>query len=301
MRSLNTLSFLWRLIISGERFGILWARGGLGNQLFQISALSFFSKTLDFYPLIHPCNLRQERDEYKPQFRGLGIEELFETGKQKLDPSPALETILQIIYWVYSKYFRSLIYNESKLLKSSSSQMPGLFFIQDYFQNQEYPDQLCYESLKNLIRDLPENKSQSTFIDSSPGKIYAMMHVRLTDSHYKSNDKNRFLNMESFLEKFNLLKQISELHVYSDDLTVAKELLKDCFVVIPKHYPEEFEAFSSSVLLKKFVQYDCIMASNSTLSWWACYLRSRLSAREIIILGDFNQELMRSDWHSIKT
>jgi hypothetical protein len=106
--------------------------------------------------------------------------------------------------------------------------------------------------------------------------------------------------MESLLEKFNLLKQISELHVYSDDLTVAKELLKDYFVVIPKQYPEEFEAFSSSVLLKKFMQYDCIMASNSTLSWWACYLQSRLSAKEIIILGDFNQELMRSDWHSIK-
>jgi hypothetical protein len=301
VRSLNTLSFLWRLIISRERFGILWARGGLGNQLFQISALSFFSKTLDFSPLIHPCNLRQDRDDSKPQYRSLRVEGLFASGKQKIDPSPTLELILRIIYGLYSKYFLSAIYDESKLLKSFSSSMPRLFFIQDYFQSQEYPDQLSNNSLKNLIRDLPDSKFQSTLRNNNSGRNSAMIHIRLTDSHSKATDKSRFLKMETILKKLKFTKKISELHIYSDDLNVAKELLKDFFVLIPRIYPEEFEVFSSSVLLDRFVRYDCIMASNSTLSWWACYLRSRLSSTEAIILADFDQKLMRSNWHSIKT
>lgn len=299
MGSLNTPSFLWRLIISRERFGILWARGGLGNQLFQISALSFFSKTLDFCPLIHPCNLRKERDFFKPQYRELGVEELFVLGKQKIDPSPTLELILRIVYQIYSRYFRSTIYNESQLLKSSST--PRLFFIQDYFESQEYPDQLSNESLKSLIRDSVNSKSGSTLYDNNSDQNSAMIHIRLTDAHSKASDKNRFVKMEKVLKKLKLTKKISELHVYSDDITVAKELLKDFFVLIPKHYPEEVGSFSSSVLLVRFLRYDCIMASNSTLSWWACYLRSRLSTKETVILGDFNQELMRSTWHSIKT
>lgn len=299
MGSLNTPSFLWRLIISRERFGILWARGGLGNQLFQISALSFFSKTLDFCPLIHPCNLRKERDFSKPQYRELGVEELFVLGKQKIDPSPTLELILRIVYQIYSRYFRSTIYNESQLLKSSST--PRLFFIQDYFESQEYPDQLSNESLKSLIRDSVNSKSGSTLHDNNSDQNSAMIHIRLTDSHSKASDKNRFVKMEKVLKKLKLTKKISELHVYSDDITVAKELLKDFFVLIPKHYPEEVESFSSSVLLVRFLQYDCIMGSNSTLSWWACYLRSRLSTKETVILADFDQKLMRSTWHSIKT
>ena len=301
VRSLTTLSFLWRLIISRERFGILWARGGLGNQLFQIAALSFFSKTLDFSPLIHPCNLRQDRDLSKPQYRALGVEGLFPAGRQKIDPSPTLELILRIIYGLYSRYFLSTIYNESKLLNSSSSSMPRLFFIQDYFQSQEYPDQLNDKSLKNLITNLPDSKSQSSLYNNNSGRNPAMIHIRLTDSHSKATDKSRFLKMEIILNKLKFTKKISELHIYSDDLTVAKELLKDFFVLIPKHYPEEFETFSSSVLLARFIQYDCIMGSNSTLSWWACYLRTRLSSTEAIILADFDQKLMRSNWHSIKT
>lgn len=301
VRSLTTLSFLWRLIISRERFGILWARGGLGNQLFQIAALSFFSKTLDFSPLIHPYNSRQDRDFSKPQYRALGVEALFVAGKQKIDPSPTLELILRIIYRVYSKYFFSAIYTESKLLNSSSSSMPRLFFIQDYFQSQEYPDQLNDKSLKNLVRNFPDSKSQRTLYNNNSGRNPAMIHIRLTDSHSKATDKSRFLKMEIILNKLKFTKKISELHIYSDDLTVAKELLKDFFVLIPKHYPEEFETFSSSVLLARFIQYDCIMGSNSTLSWWACYLRTRLSSTEAIILADFDQKLMRGNWHSIKT
>ena len=178
--------------------------------------------------------------------------------------------------------------------------MPRLFFIQDYFQNQEYPDQLSNNSLKNLIRDLPDSKYQSTLSNNISGRNSAMIHIRLTDSHSKAVDKSRFLMMETVLKKIKFTKKISELHIYSDDLTLAKELLNDFFVLVPKHYPEEFETFSSSVLLERFVQYDCIMASNSTLSWWACYLRSRLSIKKAIILGDFDQKLTRSDWHSIK-
>ena len=296
MGSLNTLNFLWRLIVSRERFGILWARGGLGNQLFQISALSFFSKNLNFSPIIHPCNLRKVRDESRPQYKSLGIEGFFLSGKKRINPSPTLELILRVIYQIFSKYFRFAIYNESKLLNSTASSMPRLFFIQDYFENQKYPDQLSNNLLKNLIKDLPDIKYQSNLSDSFSDRIPAMIHIRLTDSHFKANNRSRFLMMEAILEKIDFDKKILELHVYSDDLPLAKELLKDFLSCIPKQYPEEFEKISPSVLLKRFMQYDCIMASNSTLSWWACYLRSRLFAVEPIILGDFDPNLMRRGW-----
>ena len=301
MRSLNSLNFFWRFIVLRARFGILWVRGGLGNQLFQISALSFFSKQLNFSPIIHPHNLRQARDEFTPQYRNLGVQGLFNLKKQNNNLSPDLEFILRCVYRVYSKYASFAIYTESKLLNSSEYSMPRLFFIQDYFQSREYPDHLSNDSLNKLVRSLPISNSHANSEYNCPGRVSAMLHLRLTDSHFKNNNRSRLLSLEAIMRKNQIVEKISKLDVYSDDLPLAKELLKGFFISTLINYPEEFEKFSSSTLLEKFMQYECIVASNSTLSWWACYLRSRLYDNQSIVLADFDPKLMRHGWISAST
>jgi len=300
VRSLSAHRFLCRLFFTRARFGVLWTRGGLGNQLFQISALSFFSNNKEFSPIIHPCNLRKARDGFNPQYRSLGIEGLFSIGKRKVDPSLPLELILRVIYRVFSTFFRFAIYNESKMIHSSISSMPKLFFIQDYFQSQDYPNCLSEESLDYLVKDIPDSALKRDSSGKFPNQISAMIHVRLTDSHDKTNNRNRFLKAEKLVKNIDGVKGISVLDIYSDDLPQARELLEDIFVSTPKHYPEESEQLSPTALLGRFMQYDCIIASKSTLNWWACYLRSRLSTKESLILADFDQKLMRRGWLQIE-
>ena len=299
MRTITARSFFKKLLFSKERFGILWTRGGLGNQLFQVSALSFFADYLVFSPIIHPCNLRQARDEFNPQYRNLRIESLFSSGKQKVDPSPVLELILILMYRVCSKFFSFMVYNERKLVQTSATSIPKFFFIQDYFESKEYPDRLDTMSLNCLMSGVSEGKIGSRPSGNFRNEFSAMMHIRLTDSHTKVSDNKRFQNMETSLKQMDFAKQISTLDIYSDDIPLSKELLEGTFDSIQKFYPEEFVKLSPTVLLGRFIQYDCIIASNSTLSWWACYLRSRLSTREALILADFEPELMRHGWTRI--
>lgn len=299
MRTITARSFFNKLLFSNERFGILWTRGGLGNQLFQVSALSFFADSLDFSPIIHPHNLRQARDEFNPQYRNLKIESLFSSGKQKVDPSPVLELVLILIHRVCSNFFSFMVYNESKLVQTSAASIPKLFFIQDYFESKEYPDRLDTMSLNSLMGDFSEGKIGSRSSESFRNEFSAMMHIRLTDSHNKVSDNTRFHNIETSLKQIDFIKRISTLDIYSDDIPLSKELLGGTFDSIQKVYPEESVKLSPTLLLFRFIQYDCIIASNSTLSWWACYLRSRLSTREALIFADFEPELMNHGWKRI--
>ena len=299
MRTITAGNFIWRFLFSRERFGILWTRGGLGNQLFQVSALSFFADRLDFSPIIHPCNLRQARDEFYPQYRNLRVESLFSSGKQKVDPSPALELILLLMYRVCSKLFGFMVYDEYKLVRTSVHSIPKVFFIQDYFESKEYPDQLSKLSLNSLMSDVSEFQPVSERNGNCLNEFSTMMHIRLTDSHHKVIDKNKFQRVETALEQIGFANCILSLDIYSDDIPLAKKLVEGVFDKIPKVYPEENVQFSATALLSRFIQYDCIIASNSTFSWWACYLRSRLFDQEALILADFEPKLMNYGWKQI--
>lgn len=296
VNSISTYQFIWKLFFSKERFGILWIRGGLGNQLFQISALSHFSDQLDFIPIIHPHNVRQARDQYHPQYRCLQIEELFSSTRRKVHPSDSLELIIFLIYRILRKFIPSAIYNESRLKKTTISDLPRLFFIQDYFESQEYPDYISKDVLQRLVWNDLQNESITESRKNFKSEYLTMIHIRLTDSPNKTINNNLYKQIESFLTQSDSFRRATSLDIFSDDIALAKELLKDIFVSIHKNYPEESITLPSSTLLRKFIQYNCIIASKSTLSWWACYLSSRLSFKQVVIFADFDSTLMRPEW-----
>jgi hypothetical protein len=299
VKTLGFTSFILRFIFRRERFGILWARGGLGNQLFQISALSFFSSELHFSPVIHPTNLRYARDGFKPQYRNLSIEEFFSPDIKAVDPSLILELFLKLLYKLYLKFFRSGIYDESKLLLSNNSSLPNLFFIQDFFENQQYPNRLSNRSLTHLFRKMGRSEWMNVAPSCSLAKNSTMIHIRLTDSHNQADICELLLRADIMMRNGGVLKENSTIDVYSDDLPLAKKLLDSTFVWAQKHYPEESKEFSSAALLEQFSRYDQIIASKSTLSWWACFLKSKLTVEQGLILADFDSKLMRDGWLKI--
>jgi hypothetical protein len=290
------LAFLWKLLLGREPLGILWARGGLGNQLFQLSALSVFSKELGFIPLVFAGNLKSARDEFKPQYKNLGIESLFSKSSCKISLSDNTEYFIRFIYHIFNKFSKDKILDESSLIGLSRVDIPRLFFLQDYFESRHYPDCLTDDSLISLISSFPvTSASKSTLLEE--GEDFTLMiHVRLTDANQKSNNLAYFERVQKSLLGCLDLQALSSITVYSDDIPESKRLLSDFFPEIPKVFPEETLPLSAVNLLSAFMNYDIVIASRSTLCWWACYLKWRLVDKEVKILADFSDNLMSDNW-----
>jgi hypothetical protein len=286
-------NFLRRWLFTKERFGVLWTRGGLGNQLFQITALAFFSKKLFFSPIVAPSNLRKSRDNFFPQYRNLGIEEIYWSRNDKVDPTRTLELVLSLLYRIFSRFFPNKIFSESQI--TNSTILPKLFFIQDYFETREYPDRMSEDSLFRLIATLEEAALFHETNFGSKNHATAVIHVRLTDSIKSLDPTKRLSKLQTVVNNLGIAEHII-FDVFSDDIILAKEILQDFFSSTTKRYPEEFLKLSPIALLGSLLKYDVIIASKSTLCWWACYLRSRMSKVPATIVADFSPRLMRDDW-----
>lgn len=289
MKTLGVVTFLSTLLFRKKRFGILWARGGLGNQLFQISALSFFSKSLHFKPLIYSGNLLSKRDLFKPAYTSLLIESMFHEEKPTLIPSKTLEKFLKIAYWFCIKYSRNRIYDEAQLkfLDGSKVRTHRLFFIHDYFEDQKYPNSLSNEVLQKLISPIVAYFKKASLRTSSPDLFKVALHLRLTDSHNRSDNPQHLKKIKDAIENLRSEKGDIQIEIFSDDTILARKLANEHLDRYPYVLIEENKKLSAVEILVKFSHYDCIIASSSTLCWWSCYINSRLYPKETRILSPF--------------
>lgn len=289
MKILGIMTFLSTLLSREKCFGILWARGGLGNQLFQISALSFFSKSLNFNPLIYSGNLLSERDFFKPAYNSLLIESMFSEERPTITPSKTLEKFLKIAYWFCLRYSRNCIYDEARLksLAGSKVQMHRLFFIQDYFEDQKYPNFLSDEVLQRLISPIAAYYHKPSLRTSSPDLFKVALHLRLTDSHNRSDSPQHLKKIKDAIENLRSEKGNIQIEVLSDDTILARKLANEHLAGYPYVLIEENKKLSAVEMLVKFSHYDCILASSSTLCWWSCYIATRLYPNETRVLSPF--------------
>ncbi len=286
------MSFLRKLLFRKERFGILWARGGLGNQLFQISALSFFSKSLDFNPLIYSGNLLSERDFLKPAYTSLLFESLFNKEKSTLIPSKTLEKFLKLAYRLCIKYLHNRIYNETRLksLDGSIVQPYRLFFIQDYFEDQKYPNSFSDAVLQKLISPIATYFKKPSLRTSSPDFFKVALHLRLMDSHNRSDNPQHLKKIKNAIENLRCEKGEIQIEIFSDDTILARKLASEHLEGFPYVLIEENKKLSAVEMMAKFIDYECILASSSSLCWWSCYIRSRLYPKDTRVLSPFLPE-----------
>ena len=66
--------------------------------------------------------------------------------------------------------------------------------------------------------------------------------------------------------------EIEELHIYSDDIEMAQEMISGIPHSLKINFPEQDETFLPHELFWTLRHYQNFVSSNSTLSWWASFL-----------------------------
>ena len=116
----------------GQSMGILILRGGLGNQLFQLSGGLYFQKRLSFQCLIYDFDLRlSSRDNFLPRYQNLNLHETEFDVFRYISKSIMLR-VIQISWGLSQRIDFIPILNESSLL-DSKIEIPSIFFISDNF------------------------------------------------------------------------------------------------------------------------------------------------------------------------
>lgn len=247
-------------------------RGGLGNQLYQISALSYFSRKYGFFPVIYDFDLRiNPRYGKSANYRSLNLERWF---TQEVASSP-LRGFSELCFRLLLRLNRKLnfvkIFKEADLL-SGEMRIPRFFFVCDSFQNKNYPLALPNDAFQDIfarVRNIQESRND--------GRV--AVHVRLTDFLPSNPFDSQYYR---FAYQNMIKREISQFDVFSDDIPLAKRLLHQ---VGYKNlsFPENSNLLSPEQLLSLLSTYSYFIASKSSLSWWACFLATRDRADVIVI------------------
>lgn len=171
------------------------------------------------------------------------------------------------------------------------NRIPKFFFIQDYFINKFYAEKL---NPRLVVEVLTGRETNDSIIESE--NKGCSLHVRLTD--YKYIDKNP-LGAAFYKEALELLgvKSHEPINVFTDDIIEAKTLVNSLgsyrFV-----FPEEEQSLNSEDLLLRLSASESLIASRSSLCWWACFVSSK-KRPDTKIVCSWPDELILSNWVSL--
>jgi hypothetical protein len=255
------LAFLKRLFKQNPKIGILILRGGLGNQLYQISALAYYSTKYEFYPIIYDFDVRSFGGTSKSaEYSDIGITDWFRSCRHPVVLRGIWELLLRAILSFNRRWPKIVMWNE-KMFEEVSFNKPMALLICDSFQNCKYPLALPKDFHKTFF----SGYCQKYFV---PKSNEVSIHIRLTDflpeapfdyEYYSRsiNDVSRFM--------------IERIDCFSDDIPLAKSLLAK-LLPLDSGWPEDKIVLSPQHFLHEFSQYSFIIASRSSLCWWASFI-----------------------------
>lgn len=217
-------------------------QGGLGNQMFQISAAYSLSRTINT-----TCEFDFNQC-YTPNQGNTSInyqDNLFSKIKNS-----------HINYKDLDSYFEpKFSYTEIPLIDNQC--LYGFFQSEKYFINHSYEirelfDTTINDQISYFLNDLTNN-----------GKPITTIHVRRGDYLYKS-DYHSVCSLEYYKNAMNVINN-NKYIIISDDLEWCKENFKgDKFIFSP--FNNEIDD------LKLMVYSNNVIMSNSSFSWWGSYL-----------------------------
>jgi hypothetical protein len=244
------------LFLSDKRIGILLLRGGLGNQLYQISALSYYSNKLDFIPLIYDFDISSVSGSYSE----VGIDRWFTANNRPFILRGSLKLLFRVFLSINRRWSICQFWTE-RSLEAAAFKIPNVFLIRDSFQNCRYPLSLPKEFEKHFfIQDFDKHLGSTSNV--------VAMHIRLTDFLPENPfDADYYIDSLSNISKF----PVERIDCFSDDINHAKSLVSG-ILKCNVEWPEDKEFLSSVEFLEAFSQYDHIIASRSSLCWWASFL-----------------------------
>ena len=246
--------------------------GGLGNQLFQLSAGLYFSKTYQ-----KPLKLiRAEKSDSK-YFHDFGLANI--PGIDVSSRNRILRSKLGGLIWRVdrkllnkSKTFQRLrhIYEPSE---GTSNQLnrSKVFELRGYFQELKYAE-FARDSIKEILKNVKIDKRKWIEIDNG----YISLHIRRGD-YLKLTDIYGTLGTNYYSESLARCAKVigsKKVIVFSDDIAEAEKLLagSEFDVYDFQFVPAGYSPIESIILMSKCSAH---ILANSTFSWWGAFISDK--------------------------
>jgi len=241
-------------------------RGGLGNQLFQVSGAIYYAKRSGAKVVVDDSALRSHRNPTRRNWvKSINLNQLFNTNVEIEFKENHLPKFFNQI-----RLMRFLQLSEEQLFHSVD--LARLTRIEGYFQNSRYVS----------VHEINGSAIESRFSDFCLCREAIAIHVRLGDflSHGWDLPKSYYLSALSLmLEHKNV-----EVHVYSDSPELAREMINSEFPRLEIQFPELVQELNPLELLLNLSRYRYFISSNSSLAWWASLIN--IDNKEFIILPE---------------
>lgn len=267
--------------------------GGLGNQIFQLSAAISLTKTNDedivifdsssnrdtvvvdrwYAPLLMDGRFRIER---KGHFR-LENFLLRERLAHRDFSSTTYRLAEKLVEWHIKSKFREdvRVFTPNNLGYQAIVQEQVSVYVNGYFQTYKYLSEK--PEIAGLISSCL-NQRECQVVSRNIETIYkegggVAIHVRLGDyllnPHFGNLDGNYFKKCLSFIsEAFGL----ERIYLYSDDIRGARDLLS--FLPQPLVVLDEC-SHGATCVLRQMIHHNLYVISNSSFGWWAAFLSSQ--------------------------
>jgi hypothetical protein len=250
---------------------ILEIQGGLGNQLFQLSALKAFCEDNERFPCIDLYRLWTAKAPRTFDFDFYLLNKIFgNLGVRVLNPiKPNALTKLQ-----KSFFSRINLFNKDKFksievgYQSDPTLGKRVNRIQGYFQSYLYADRVRWKEI--LCQEFFGSSQYQKLLGKLQAQNPMALHVRgqdyLIDKSGIGTLSRTYFKLG--IEKLNAVGE--NIWVFTDDFEYAQELLKECPGNF--YFPDSVNSLTPMESMMLFSKAKKLLLSNSTFAWWAGYL-----------------------------
>lgn len=256
-------------------------RGGLGNQLFQVSGGFHYAELWKTNLFINEKLVYKHSDKTRRNIiANIDLKVFFGTDIQySFIKRPRL-------------FFKKLdlgsnMLSEDQVLKfdEKSQFIDNQRILHGYFQSARYVP-------TNLLNRKGLGVDETTNLHKKDGAI----HLRFGDyvSHGWALPDSYYLLSTKIL----LTHKPREIHVYSDSINRAKKLLYENFPSKIFKFPEDNHTFGPIALMSRLSRYSLLVSSNSSLAWWASVLGLQ-EKRLVIFPNQWREQLSIDEWSNV--
>lgn len=263
-------------------------RGGLGNQLFQATAMDYFSRKFSCSIRINDSGIIRHSDKSRRSWlRKIDIERMFSNSKLKW--SNRFFSQIQTRMGIQASSVA--LHNEDEI--NSLIEMENSIRVVGWFQSNHYLPERQIKLEREYINDLSKNVLEFGY--RSQQENIGAIHIRLGDFRKTSWGT---LQESWYKEAVGLLIEsgIDRLDCFSDDIQGARHILKDVKTNIEFNFPEEQVTRNPVDLLWLLSSYKSFVSSNSSLSWWSSYLNRNPSS---LIICPWDNHLLMPGWKKL--
>ena len=240
---------------------------GLGNQMFQYSALLYYCEKYNKKPVLNTNFTYGVANKYQGNF-ALNV--------FKLDNNIKIKSLSfnNISCFVYEKFYNCFIKNKQTTFidmdgEKQNKVNKNTSYLQSYFVNSKHPNEIREKLIKDFVpRNKLSNIAERYINKIKKQKNSISIHCRRGD--YVGLDGFEQYGIRYYIKALKILKSkgiSGQIYVFSDDIKWCEENLFDLGdVVFVKNTKNQME----DMWLMSKCTHNIIV--NSTFSWWGAFL-----------------------------